>query len=69
MIKGHSAGVRYLFLDYAYFGPGFRNDDSVLASLAAHLSIDYQDSRARIWRSDEGIRLMIEGRWRFLNCW
>jgi hypothetical protein len=48
-----SAGVKYLFLDKAYFGPGLRNDDSVLASPAAHLSIDYQDSRVRIWRSDE----------------
>lgn len=48
-----SAGVKYLFLDKAYFGPGLRNDDSVLASPAAHLSIAYQDSRVRIWRSDE----------------
>jgi hypothetical protein len=48
-----SAGVKYLFLDKAYFGPGLRNDDSVLASPAAHLSIAYQDSRVRISRSDE----------------
>jgi hypothetical protein len=48
-----SAGGKYLFLDKAYFGPGLRNDDSVLASPVAHLSIAYEDSRVRIWTSGE----------------
>ncbi len=46
------AGVKYLFLNRDYFGPGLRNDDSILASPDAHLSIVYQDARVRIWRSD-----------------
>ena len=48
-----AAGVRYLFLDKAYFGPGRRTDDSFLRSPEIGMSVAYEDERVRILESHQ----------------
>jgi hypothetical protein len=48
-----AAGLRYLFLNKDYFGPGKRYNDSVLLPPPASLAVVYEDDRVRILESKE----------------
>jgi len=50
-----AAGVRYLFLDKAHFGPGKRTDDSFLLVPGTGLSVAYEDARVRILESAQAV--------------
>jgi len=45
------AGVRYLFLNKSYFGPGKRQDDAALLKSEPGLSVAYEDDFVRILES------------------
>jgi hypothetical protein len=48
-----AAGIRFLFLDKAYFGPGTQDDDSFLVSPSVNMKVAYEDTRVRILESAE----------------
>ena len=50
-----AAGVRYLFLDKAYFGPGKWSDESFLLAPEIGMRIVYDDARVRILESAQAV--------------
>ena len=50
-----AAGVRFLFLDKAYFGPGKRNSESFLLSPDVGMHVVYDDDRVRILESPQAV--------------
>jgi hypothetical protein len=46
-----AAGIRFLFLDKAYFGPGLQDDDGFLISPVVGMKVAYEDARVRILES------------------
>lgn len=50
-----AAGVRFLFLDKAYFGPGKRYDESFLLAPEVGMRVAYDDDRVRILESVQAV--------------